>query len=162
MKRIFVLALIGLVVAAVSASAQSRRCQNIGGAIMTSINLIPYGAQGATNLGPAFGDLDGSVAATMVSASPITFQHYWVTGTGDIINFKPAVLHPTATTNQNVVAVQWGDYVAEVSGGTGKYDGATGTLEAFGLVDFASGTVVFRYRGSLCLVDMPPNASTKK
>lgn len=155
MNRISVLALLALMIAAVPVSAQSRRCQNIGGVIMTSINLIPYGAQGATNLGPAYGDLDGAVAATLVNASPITFQHYWVTGTGDIINFKPAVLHPTPTNNQNVVAVQWGDYVAEISGGTGKYHGATGSLEAFGLVDFASGTVALRYRGSLCLVDMP-------
>ena len=157
MKRIFVIAVIALLAGAIPASAQRRHCESVSGSLITSINLLPYGPDNGTNLGPAFGDLAGSVAATQIGASPITFQHYWVATNGDIINFKPAVLHPTPTSNPYVVAVQWGDYSAELSGGTGKFAGATGSMEAFGLVDFQASTVVLRYRGEVCYVDMTPS-----
>jgi hypothetical protein len=157
MKRVFVLALIALLAIALPASAQRHHCESVAGAIMTNFNLLPYGPEGGTNLGPAFGDLEGSVAATTISLSPFTFQHYWVATNGDVINFKPAVLKPTLI-NDHVIAAQWGDYRAEISGGTGRFAGATGYIEAFGLVDLQAGSVVLRYRGEVCYVDMTPRA----
>jgi len=158
MKRVFVFLVIALTIGSIPASAQRRHCEHVGGVLMTNINEIPYGPyapDAATNLGPVFGDLAGSVSATEVNTSPITFQHHWVTTAGDTIKFKPAVLHPTPTNNQYVLAVQWGDYIAEISGGTGKFAGATGYVESFGLADFKALTLVLRYRGEVCYAEKP-------
>jgi hypothetical protein len=36
------------------------------------------------------------------------------------------------------------------SGGTGKFEGASGYLDHFGMADFHQGTPVLRYRGQVC------------
>jgi hypothetical protein len=117
---------------------------------MTNIGAI----EGTTNLGPVFGDLQGSVAAKIISVNPdntFTLQHYWVTATGDTINLKPAILKPAGTGDANVVAVLWENYKSEiVPGGTGKFAKAKGMLEYFGLADFKENTLVLRYRGKIC------------
>ena len=116
---------------------------------MTNINII----DGAINLGPVFGDLEGSVAAKILSQNSdgsFTVQHYWVTSTGDTVLFKPAILKPLG--NATLVAVLWGNYKSDISGGTGAYKGATGQLEYFGLADFNEMTLVLRFRGQVCTV----------
>lgn len=133
-------------------SAQPGRCQAVGGMLMTNINTI----DGAINLGPVAGDLQGSVAAKILPGQnadgSINVQHYWVTSAGDTIQFKPAALKGTpAVADGSIVAVVWGNYISEVSGGTGKFDGATGSVEYFGLADFKQLTLVLRYRGQICL-----------
>lgn len=125
------------------------RCETVGGVLMTNINVIA----GVTNLGPVFGDLQGSVGATILSQNPdgtFTVQHYWVTSSGDTILFKTAILKPTATDDANVVAVKWGNYISDIAGGTGKYQNATGSLQYFGTADFKELTLVLRYRGQVC------------
>jgi hypothetical protein len=137
--------------AARPAWAENSHCEQIGGVVMTNIGAIA----GVTNLGPAFGDLQGAVAATILGQNndgSFNVQHYWVTTTGDTIKFNVAHLKPTAA--RDVVAVRWGDYIAEiVPGGTGKFANATGRIEAFGLADFNQLTLVLRYRGELCYND---------
>ena len=103
------------------------------------------------NLGPVFGDLEGSVAAKIMSQNSdgsFTLQHYWVLNTGDTILLKPAILHPFG--NATIVAVVWGNYKSDISGGTGAYAGATGQLSYFGLADFGALTLVLRYKGQVC------------
>lgn len=125
-------------------------CVPVGGALMTNIGAIA----GATNLGPVSGDLAGSVAATILgqnSNGTYNVQHYWVTSAGDTITFKVAVLTPTYPTgNPAIVAVPWGNYRSYISGGTGKYAGATGYLDYLGMADFTQNTLVLRYRGQVC------------
>jgi hypothetical protein len=48
------------------AEDQAGHCVAVGGALMTNIGAIA----GVTNLGPVFGDLAGSVAATIPGANP--------------------------------------------------------------------------------------------
>jgi hypothetical protein len=117
--------------------------------LMTNIGVIPFGPNGATNLGPVTGDLAGSVVATPLAAPTVGYHHYWVTSSGDTINFDDAVLHATLEAGE-VVAVQWGQYISVITGGTGKFAGATGSLEYFGLADFTNNTLVLRYRGTVC------------
>jgi len=124
-------------------------CQAISGVLMTNIDAI----EGTTNLGPVFGDLQGSVAARILGQNPdgsFNVQHYWVTSSGDTILFRQAVLKPTATSDPNVVAVLWGNYKPIFSGGTGKFQGASGQLDCFGSADFKQLTLVLRYRGQIC------------
>jgi hypothetical protein len=78
-------------------------------------------------------------------------QHYWVTSAGDTITLKVAVLIPTyPTSNTAIVAIPWGNYRSNISGGTGKFKGATGYLDYFGMADFDQNTLVLRYRGEVC------------
>jgi hypothetical protein len=125
------------------------RCVPVGGVLFTNINVVA----GTTNMGPVYGDLKGSVAATIVSVTPagITVQHYWVTDTGETIEFKPALLKPVALdTKGAIVAVPYGSYKSEIAGGTGIFKGATGTLEYLGMADFTANHLVLRYRGEVC------------
>jgi hypothetical protein len=129
-------------------SAPAGQCEVVGGVLMTNINSI----EGTTNLGPVFGDLQGSVAAKILgqnSDGSYTVQHYWVTSSGDTILFKPAILKAAATSDSNVAVVLWGNYVSEIYGGTGKFQGARGQIEYFGVADFKQLTLVLRYRGAI-------------
>jgi hypothetical protein len=125
-------------------------CVPVGGVLMTNIAAI----DNVYNLGPVFGDLQGSVAAKIVSANAngtYTLQHYWVATSGDTILFRPAVLTPTYPTyDHNIIAVPWGNYSSDISGGTGKFEGATGTINYFGMADFNKSTLVLRYSGTVC------------
>jgi len=148
-------------VAVAAAPLESSQCKPVGGVLMTNIGTIPFGPNGATNLGPVFGDLAGSVAATPI-AGAVGYHHYWVTTSGDTINFKDAILNADPTDlleGGSVVAVRWGHYRSVINGGTGKFDGARGYLDYFGLADFNATdpgtnqpglTLVLRYRGEVC------------
>jgi hypothetical protein len=134
---------------AVAVPAWANQCQTVGGALMTNIGAIA----GQTNLGPVFGDLQGSVAATIMGQDAngnFLIQHYWVNAAGETILFKLAVLKPVATSDPNVVAALWGNYTSAIAGGTGKYKNATGKLDYFGIADFHENTLVLRYRGKVC------------
>jgi len=149
MKRIgFVLFVVLSLCGALPAWAEDPHCEDVGGVLMTNIGAIA----GQTNLGPVFGDLQGSVAATILSGDMVKgfdVQHYWVTASGETIKLK--VAHLTPTPANDVVAVRWGDYVSEIiPGGTGKFANARGKLEYFGLADFSQLTLVLRYRGKVC------------
>jgi hypothetical protein len=64
---------------------------------------------------------------------------------------NPAVLKPTyPVSDQNIVAVPWGHYSSTISGGTGIFTGATGTINYFGMADFEKATLVLRYTGTVC------------
>ena len=80
------------------------------------------------------------MAANIVSSTSTTYtlQHYWATASGDSIYFAHAVVHPTypIASNTEIVAVPWGNYISTITGGTGKYSGATGSLSYFGMADF--------------------------
>jgi len=136
------------------AQNSGKDCHPVGGVLMTNIDAIA----GQTNLGPVFGDLKGSVAATILgqnSDGSYNVQHYWVTSAGDTIKFHQAVLHPTYPVpgDLNVVAVPWGNYRADIEpGGTGKFTNATGYIYAFGMLDLHPDklTVVLRYSGQVC------------
>ncbi len=125
-------------------------CVLVGGALTTNIGAIA----GVTNLGPVFGDLAGSVAATILGQNgngSYNVQHYYVTAAGDTITLNLAVLYPTYPTgDKDIVAVPWGNYRSYISGGTGKFNNATGYLDYFGIADFHQNTLVLRYRGEVC------------
>jgi hypothetical protein len=152
--NVFVLLTIALV-ASIPVSAQLGRCDSVGGVLTTNIAAI----DGVYNLGPVFGDLQGSVAAKILgqnSDGTFNVQHYWVTSSGDTILMKVAILHPTYPVfhglflDRTIVAVPWGNYSSDISGGTGKFDGATGTINYFGMADFTKNTLVLRYSGTVC------------
>jgi hypothetical protein len=129
------------------------RCKLVGGSIITNFGGIDQN----TTLGTATGDLRGAVTGTILGApqpgpgNTLVFriQHHWVTETGDTLHFDPA----TATTvplSQTLFAIV--TYPLHLTGGTGRFAGATGDMTALGEVDLSSGTV-FRYSGQVCFAD---------
>jgi hypothetical protein len=129
---------------------RDRHCTPVGGTVMTNFGAIDQN----TTMGTATGDLQGAVSGTLLGApqpgagNTLVFhvQHHWVTESGDTLSFDPA----TATTvplSQTLFAVV--TYPLHLTGGTGKFVGATGDINAIGEVDLSNGTV-FRYRGQVC------------
>ncbi len=125
-------------------------CKPVGGMIMTNFGAIDQN----TTMGTATGDLRGAVSGTLLGApqpgagNTLVFhvQHHWVTESGDTLSFDPA----TATTvplSQSLFAVV--TYPLHLTGGTGRFAGATGDMNAMGEVDLVKGTV-FRYSGRVC------------
>ena len=104
---------------AVSKSNAQQTCSAIGGVLFTDIGFIPLGPTG-TNLGQAYGDLQGPVAATILgpdSRGGYDVQHYWVSTSGDKIYFKQGWLKSSAVTafgqgaaQGDLAAVRWGNY----------------------------------------------------
>ena len=128
-----------------------RHCTPVGGTVMTNFGAIDQN----TTMGTATGDLRGAVSGTLLgppqpgAGNTLVFhvQHHWVTESGDTLSFDPA----TATTvplSQTLFAVV--TYPLHLTGGTGKFVGTTGDINAIGEVDLSNGTV-FRYSGQVCL-----------
>jgi hypothetical protein len=132
---------------------RDRHCQSVGGTIITNFGAVDPN----TTLGPATGDLRGAVAATLTAPpqsgpnGTVLFhvQHHWVTESGDNILFDPAVA-TTAPLSQTRFAVI--SYPTHITGGTGRFAGATGDLTSIGEADLVAGTV-FRYSGQVCFAD---------
>ncbi len=127
-----------------------RHCGPVGGMILTNFGAIDQ----FTTMGTATGDLRGAVSGTILGApqpgagNTLVFhvQHHWVTESGDTLSFDPA----TATTvplSQTLFAVV--TYPLHLTGGTGRFAGATGDMNAIGEIDLSAGTV-FRYSGQVC------------
>jgi len=138
-----------LVAASTSASEpdKGRQCLSVGGTVMT--NFIAE----TTTLGTATGDLRGAVSATLLGQAAdgdsfvFTIQHHWVTDAGDTIlmGVAQATAKPVAEGLFAIVS-----YPVKVTGGTGRFAGASGHLENIGELDATTGRTVFRYHGDVC------------
>jgi hypothetical protein len=136
----------------------------VGGTISTNF-IDPV-----TTLGSATGDLRGGVGVTVKSVSPpmaagtvvFTNHHQWVTETGDTLFFNDAdaTAFPTPPPPTGVPGLYAVSYMNGItlSGGTGRFAGATGSLTAFGAVDQTHGQIVLRYQGQICFQPNPGRA----
>jgi len=138
--------------AAPRSTASERHCLPVGGTVMTNFGAIDLN----TTMGIATGDLRGAVSGTLLGppqlvSGTVVFhvQHHWVTESGDMLTFDPAVA-TTAPISQTLFAVI--TYPVHVTGGTGKFAGATGDITNIGEVDLIAGTV-FRYSGQVCFAE---------
>lgn len=142
-----------LLLAATNAFAQNSgnpHCKPIGGTVMTDLAAVDQ----STTLGVVNGDLKGSVAATILNVSEgsngtvtFTVQHHFVTDSGDIIVTNQATAITTAVA-PGLYAVL--SYPVQITGGTGKFAGATGEFDNIGAADLNTGRTVFRYSGHVC------------
>jgi hypothetical protein len=131
-------------------------CAPVGGMIMTNFGAIDQN----TTMGTATGDLRGAVSGTILgplqpgpgNTVVLHVQHHWVTESGDTLSFDPA----TATSvplSQTLFAIV--TYPLHLTGGTGRFAGATGDMNAIGEVDLSKGTI-FRYSGQVCFAGQDP------
>ena len=132
-----------------------RHCVPVGGSIIT--NFGGFGPN--TTLGTATGDLRGAVGVNIVGASvgtsvgslgSFTVQHHWVTESGDTLSIDQAIATGMVV-GAGLFAIQ--NYSAHLSGGTGKFAGATGDFTSIGEADLIAGQLVLRYRGQVCFAD---------
>lgn len=134
---------------AAGAAAQKRHCQAVGGMVMTNLGAV----DAATTMGTATGDLKGAVGATILSTETngnnfvLHVQHHWVTESGDTLAFDPATATTTAVAPGLYAIVT---YPVHLSGGTGKFVGATGDFTNIGEADLVTGQIVLRYTGQVC------------
>src|SRR3984893_1919458 len=125
--------------------ADAEHCQHVGGSVIT--NFTDIDATHTVATGPVFGDLRGAVAVEVLRISGNTYHisKNMVTDTGDTLAFSDTdfITYPTAITGL-FGALE----TIDVKGGTGRFDGATGTVSFFGAID--GGQVTLRYAGNLC------------
>ena len=133
---------------ATAAAAGEPHCVRVGGTVGTNFTSQ------TTTLGTATGDLAGAIAATVKSIAPgqdnttiFTVQHQWTTEGGDTIltSVAQATAAPLGPNLYGIVS-----YPVSITGGTGRFAGATGSLQNIGSVDFNTFRTVFRYRGVVC------------
>jgi len=135
--------------------ADAGQCRHVGGSILTNF-LRPADCPGSfQNLctdGIATGDMRGAVGVSFLGVSGNVFHvhHHWVTESGDTIFLQDAYVtnFPTSDPNRGL-----GDYLngVDITGGTGAFEGATGTLSSvFGAADLKLGQITLRYAGTVC------------
>ncbi len=134
---------------------RDRTCAPVSGTVMTNFGALAPDSPNTT-LGTATGDLRGAVAGSLqgnpqVSGNTATFKvlHHWVTDSGDSIYFDVATATTLVISSTRFAIV---NYPVHITGGTGKFAGATGDLNNIGEVDLNGGTV-FRYTGKVCYAD---------
>jgi hypothetical protein len=133
--------------AAQSTNAQPH-CTAVGGSVMTNF-ITPD-----TTLGTATGDLQGAVSASLLGIMPasdgtvvFSIQHHWTTDAGDTVEIALAEAKAKEVA-AGLYAIL--SYPVSISGGTGRFAGASGTVHNIGAVDLNTQRTVFRYHGTVC------------
>lgn len=129
-------------------------CQLVAGSITEAIIAAPNDPLGRA-LGNVNGVLNGADTAVITSSSPdgLSFTSFDVilTNRGDTLTANGAGTLTPLPDNANQATV---NVTLTITGGSGKYTGATGTLTYEGLADFNAGTFLLSYRGSVCGVNV--------
>lgn len=140
-------------------------CQDIGGGILTnfldSSQCLPTSNSPIGNTctdGVATGDLRGAVGVQVlafINPNLLHNRHHWVTESGDTIFFADANLTSFTTSDPNRALF---DYVngIDITGGTGRFEDAKGTIFAFGAGDFNLRQITLRYAGTVCFPTVNP------
>jgi hypothetical protein len=126
-------------------------CKDVGGTVLT--NFIDQ----ATTLGTATGDLRGGLGVNVLSiatgangSTVFHNHHHWVTEAGDTILLADADATAYQTPIAGLYAASYNNGV-QITGGTGRFAGASGTLSFFGAVNLGQGQIILRYAGQVCL-----------
>jgi hypothetical protein len=134
-------------------NANADHCQPISGTVMTNLGVV----NSSTTLGVVDGDLKGAVSATILNVTQgpngttiFTVQHHFVTQSGDTMLSDVATATATAVA-PGLYAIL--NYPVHITGGTGRFAGATGDFNNIGAGDFNTGRTVFRYSGRVCFAE---------
>lgn len=129
-------------------------CRHVGGSILT--NFIDQ----THTLGSATGDLRGGLGVNILAPpsaganGSIVFHnhHQWVTESGDTLLFEDAYATAFPTMSPAAPALLAVSYLdgLTITGGTGRYAGASGKIAVFGAVDLNKQELTLRYEGQVC------------
>jgi hypothetical protein len=139
-----------LSLAVLGAAIQARAdCQNVAGSMTETIIPAPNDPYGRA-LGNVTGVLNGVSTAVVTSPDGSTSSDVIVTNRGDMLTGNGALtLTPVPGSSDEFTL----HVILTITGGSGKYSGATGKLTYMGLARFTSpttGTFDVIYRGSVC------------
>ena len=133
------------------AAPMNPHCTEVGGMAMT--NIGGFGSPNTT-LGVVTGDLRGAIGVEILGMrndssgkTVITVQHHWVTETGETLQIDTASAAGVFIA-PGLFAIA--DYKIHLSGGTGRFENASGDMSAIGELDLNAGHAVLRYSGQLC------------
>ena len=150
--RVFAAGLLCVVLFISSALAAPKHCAPVGGTFLTNVG----GFGDNTTLGVITGDIKGAVGVQIlgVTTAPdgtttVTVQHHLVTETGDTVFIDQAQAIGVFVA-PGLLAIT--NYHFHLSGGTGRFQGATGDMSAIGEADFNTGHLIGRYTGQVCTV----------
>src|ERR1700688_5213967 len=131
------------------AMAAPTHCAPVGGTFLTNVG----GFGNNTTLGVITGDIKGAVGVqilgvtTVNGVTTVTLQHHLVTETGDTVFIDQAEAIGVFVA-PGLLALT--NYHFHLSGGTGRFEGATGDMSAIGEADFNTGHLIGRYTGRIC------------
>ncbi|MBA2669779.1 MAG: hypothetical protein H0U67_05350 [Gemmatimonadetes bacterium] len=122
-----------------------------------SINASLLGGEPTTALGTVTGGLAGATRAIVTSQAAqqdgsvkLVLRHDFVTTDGGVLTTEDvATWHPVPT--REGAFLMSTDYT--ITGGTGRWEGASGTLSNEGVADTESGLLTLRYRGDVCTAE---------
>jgi hypothetical protein len=128
-------------------------CTHVGGGVITNIGVVSPDR----TLGVATGDLKGAIGVRVVGQSTgsggttvFSVEHYWVTDAGDTIYVAPAELTALPVSPGLFAVVT---YPVSITGGTGKFQGASGSINFIGEANFNTGEIGIRYSGQVCFAN---------
>lgn len=124
-------------------------CQSVSGSMTETIVPAPNDPYGRA-LGIVSGVLSGASTAVITSPDGSTSFDVIVTNRGDLLQGNGAITLTPVPGNSSEFTL---NAILTITGGSGKYSGATGTLKYQGLAQFSSpttGTFNVFYRGSVC------------
>ncbi len=100
------------------------------------------------------------VGGTVGDGKPVILKvvHFWVTGTGDTIASGEAdvTAYPAGSPGQPLLHSFVYEQGIKITGGTGKFEGATGSLKVWAAIDLAAGQAAGRYSGVICFKPATP------
>ncbi|MDQ3258015.1 MAG: hypothetical protein M3R15_29715 [Acidobacteriota bacterium] len=147
--------ILALAIAPAPAQDRAGAKRKIGKCVPVSGSMSTNFISQDTTLGTVTGDLRGAISATLLEFTPGEngrfigrIQHQGlVTESGDKIFQAEALIDLTPVSE----GVFYGLYrPIAIVGGTGKFDGITGTMTPYGVLDTNRGEVILRYRGEIC------------
>jgi hypothetical protein len=154
-KRITKIALVLCLAVFGTAIEAQAECQNVVGGIMDVLIPAPNDPFGRI-LGNVNGVLNGAVTTFLDSLSPdgidFTSIDVFVTNRGDMLTATGSGTQTPVPTNPSEQTI---NVTLTITGGSGKYDGATGMITLTGLAQNVTGapgvgSIFETYRGSVC------------
>ena len=141
-----------LLMAAPHIFAADPHCEAVGGSVATNFldQTSTLGVATGSLAGGLGVDIKGISAGTPAGSLVFHNHHLWVTTAGDTISFADAdaTAYPVPEL-PGIFAVSYKSGIV-LTGGTGKFQGAAGTLQAWGSVNNNTGQIVLRYSGNVC------------
>ena len=128
---------------AVPGAAGNSHCEPVGGTVFTNFVDPPTNA-----LGPVSGDLPGAVSVQILAINGNVYhiRKHFVTTSGDTMTVADTDFTTYPTSVSGLAAAT---EPMTITGGTGRFDGATGSVTFFGAIN-GDGEVMLRYSGTVC------------
>ena len=127
---------------AVPGAAANGHCQPVGGSVFT--NFVDQ----TDAAGPVSGDLAGAVSVEILAINGNVYhiRKHFVTTSGDTMTVADTDFTTYPTSVSGLAAAT---EPMNITGGTGRFDGATGSVTFFGAIN-SGGEVTLRYSGTIC------------